>query len=127
MTKRIDLPANRWLYTELFKDKIVTNLHIVNHVLVDGACFVVHRPACVHHFELSIAYKLACLGLHVIVLLVPPHAEELHLDFHESLLWINKQRVNDRGKLNLNHCSLNVLLVAVEILVDSFQPSDIVV
>jgi hypothetical protein len=44
----VDLPANGWLDAELLKDEIVTNLHIVNHVFVDGARLVVHGPASVH-------------------------------------------------------------------------------
>jgi hypothetical protein len=91
VTEWIDLPADGWLYTEFFKNKLVANHHVVDHVVVYWTSLVVHRPASIDKLKLTAPNKLPHLGLHVLVLLVPPHLKELHLNFHEGLIGIGKQ------------------------------------
>ena len=83
VTEGINLPTNTWLDTEFFEDEVVADHHVVDHVLVDGACFVVHGPAGVDEFELSISNEGPNLSLHIFILIIPPHLKELHLNFHE--------------------------------------------
>ena len=86
MTEWIGLPSDSWLNSKLLKDKIMPNHHIVDHVLVGWTSFVVHRPATVDQFELTIFDKSLNRFLHLSILLVVPHAEELHLDLREFSL-----------------------------------------
>lgn len=45
VTKWINLPANAWFDAKLFQNKLMTEHHVVNHILIVGTCFILHAPA----------------------------------------------------------------------------------
>lgn len=127
MAEWIDLPTDSGFDAELLHDEVVAHHHVVYHIFVDWAGLVMHRPTSVNEFKLATSDKSASLFLHVFVLLIPPHFEELHLHFRELSARVLKQRVDYRGKFDSHHGSLNILLITIEVLIDRLQPSDIVV
>jgi hypothetical protein len=57
VTKRIDLPSNSWCDIKCFKDPLLTNHHVVNHVFINWISFVMHRPPSIDKFKLFIINK----------------------------------------------------------------------
>ncbi len=58
-------------------------VHVVNHVLVVSAGFIVHAPASIYELQTPLLYEHADLILDILRLSFPPHAEELHFDLSE--------------------------------------------
>ena len=127
MAKWVDLPADSRLYIEFFKNEIMANHHVVDHIFIDWASFIMHRPPGIDQLKLTILHKASNFLSHLVSLLVPPHLEELHLNLHELSSRVSKQGIDDGGELYANHGSLEILRVAIEVLIDRLEPSDIVV
>jgi hypothetical protein len=126
MSKRVYLPAHARSDAELLQDKVVPKHHVVYHVFENRTGFVVHRPAAAQHLELPILDQATHLILHDFILLTPPLLKKLHLDLGESAVWVFEQRCDDSRKLNLNICPLLVFVSAIEVLVGSLSPADVV-
>ena len=86
--KRIKLPANLWddlifaAFSELFHQKGVSDLEILNHICICWTCFIFHWPGSIHKFNLTIENQLFELLPPLFRFFTPPHAEELQ--FHVS-------------------------------------------
>ena len=98
----------------------MTHHHVVEHVLVVSASFIMHAPASIHELKATLLDELPNLGLFLLGLIFPPHAEELHLDVSEALGRIFDEFTNESidDKLNLSSCLF--LITSCVILVDSF-------
>jgi len=95
VTEGINLPTNTWFDTKFLKDEVMADHHVVDHIFVDGACFVVHGPAGVDEFKLAISNEGPYLCLHIISLIVPPHFEEFHLNFHELSSGVGEEGIDN--------------------------------
>jgi len=112
MTKWIDLPTDSWSDTEFLKCKLMSHLHVVDHVFVVGACLIVHRPASIQNFKTALADEVSNVLLHSIGLVSPPHLKEFHFDVRETLLVIGNELWHNliKDKHNLN--TLDVIIYA---------------
>lgn len=54
VTEWVDLPADSRFDAEFLKHKLVTELHVGDHVLVMGASLVVHGPTTVQELEATL-------------------------------------------------------------------------
>lgn len=88
VAKWIDLPPDSWFHAEFPNDEVVTDHHVVDHIVVNRACLIMHGPSSIDELELPVLYKLSYLILFLVVLKIPPHGKELHLDFGELSLWV---------------------------------------
>ena len=86
MTEGINLPPDSWLDSKLLNNKIVTNHHIVYHIVIDWASFIMHRPPSIDKLQLTVFDKLSYLVLLLFSLKIPPHLEELHFDLRKLSL-----------------------------------------
>ncbi len=48
MPERIDVPSDTWAHSELVKEELMSQHHIVNHIFIVCARLVMHAPASVH-------------------------------------------------------------------------------
>ena len=69
----INVPADGWLNAKLFKNELLSEHHVVNHVLVDWAGFVVHGPASINNLKTSLLNKHFNITFSLVCLLRPPH------------------------------------------------------
>ena len=74
----------------------MTGHHVVDHILVVRASFVVHRPSGVNELELAVLGEVSYLALGIVVLFGPPHLEELHLNLSILAIRILQQLCNSR-------------------------------
>ena len=56
VAKWINLPADSWLDAKFFKNEIVADHMIVDHVFVGWACLVVHGPSSASDLKLATFY-----------------------------------------------------------------------
>ena len=117
MAERINLPPDPWLYTEFFFDPLVTDEHVVYHVIVSWASLVMHRPSTIYEFKLATFYESFNSVLHIVILVIPPHVEELHLNLGEFSIRVVNERPYNVSELNLDISPLNVPLRAIEVLI----------
>jgi len=116
----IDLPTDSRSDSELFKCELVAHLHVVDHVLVVGASFIVHRPASVKNLETALADEVSDVLLHSLSLVSPPHLEEFHLNVRESLLVIFNEHWYNLIEDKHNFNTLDIIIHARKILINSF-------
>jgi hypothetical protein len=116
----IDLPTDSRSDSELFKCELVAHLHVVDHVLVVGASFIMHRPASVKNLETALADKVSDVLLHCLSLVSPPHLEEFHLNIRESLLVIFNEHRHNLIKDEHHLDTLDIIFHARVILINSF-------
>lgn len=126
MAEWIDLPSDSWLDSKLLNDPIVTNHHVVDHVVVCGTGLIMHGPTSVDQLKLTIFDEFLDSVLHGVILIVPPHFEELHLDLRELSLWVVDERPHDIGELNLDVGPLSVSIGSIEVLLDGLQPPNVI-
>lgn len=91
MTKRINMPSNSRLNAKLFQKPLMAMHHVVNHIFIMWACFIVHAPASVDKLKTAFINKLPSLISHIPCLIVVPHGEELHLHLGESSIGIQNE------------------------------------
>ena len=101
--------------------------HVVHHVVVMSASFIVHGPTGVDKLEAALLYELAHIILLLLSLRSPPHGEELHLHLGEALFLVFHELKDIRVNDVLHFRMLDTLGRACEVLVDSLEPADIVV
>ena len=129
VTKGIDVPANDWdrIISKLTLEPLVTDEHVVHHVVVVRTGLVMHGPASVHKFKTTLFDKVAHSVFFGLILVVPPHGEEFHLDLAEALLFVGK-KLNYIGVNNVLHIGgLDVLRGAREVLIGRLEPADVIV
>ncbi len=100
--------------------------HVINHVFVMSIRLIMHTPSAIHYLKTALLNKLTYLILHVVRLLPPPHAEELHFNVGELLVGISYQLINHCVYYQLHACLCDILIRASEVLVHSFEPSHII-
>jgi len=127
--KVIDVPAAAGLgiVTKLTLDELVTNHHIVDHIVVVGRALVMHGPASVDKLQAALLDQLADVILLMVGLHVPPHGEVLHLDLSVALILVVLKLDHNRVNNVANVALLDILGRASEVLINSFEPADIVV
>ena len=121
------MPADARADPEFLLKELMSKHHVVNHVLVVSARLIMHAPPAIHYLKTSLLYQLLYLVLHLVGLLPPPHAEELHLDVCELLLGVHQQLVDYRVDNQLDAGLCHVLVRPREVLVDGLEPADIIV
>ena len=129
MTEGVDVPANDrdGVVSKLLLEPLVTDKHIVHHVVVVSAGFVMHRPASVHEFETALFDKVTHLIFELLILMTPPEGEEFHFDLGETFVFVGK-KLDDIGVNNVLYiCGLDVLFRASEVLIWRLEPADVVV
>jgi hypothetical protein len=127
VTEGINLPSNSGSDTKLLHDELVTDLHVVDHVFIVGASFVVHGPASVEQLQTTLSDKLADVGFHLFSLVSPPDGKELHFNVGESLLRVLDQAFHSLVNNVLNTITDNIVVSTRVVLVNGLQPADIVV
>ena len=90
MPEGVDLPTDSWLNSKLFKDPLLPVHHILNHIFVYRACFIMHGPSSIKDLNLSIFDQLFDLFLLCFILLVIPLLKKGHLDLGKLSLWIRE-------------------------------------
>jgi len=68
VSKRINLPSNSRLDAKVLGNELMTNHMVVDHIFVDGACFIVHGPSTIDKLKLSIRNHKLCVVLHLFIL-----------------------------------------------------------
>ena len=88
MAKWIDVPPDPRFDSELFKKKLMSFHHIIDHVLEVRTSFIMHAPAGINKFQSTFLDKHLYFIFELLRLFLIPHAEELHLNVSELALWI---------------------------------------
>ena len=127
MAKWVYVPADSWPKVEFSFKKLMANHHVVHHIVMMSASFIVHGPTGIHKIETFLLNQVSYLILHFISLTIPPHGKELHLHLCESLFWIFDKFIHDCIKYHLNLCLLNMLLGSGEVFIDGLEPTNIIV
>lgn len=127
MSKGIDVPGNFGHVVESVLQPAQTHSHLVDEILVVHVGFVRHAPPRVDELDLSVGHQRLHLLLLAVSGLVPPSVEEGHFDDGELVLGVFGQFADNRVDGVLHSCELGPHVPAVEIVVDSLEPSDVVV
>ena len=85
-----------------------------------------HAPSSIHYLKTALLNKLAYLIFHVIGLLPPPHAEELHFNVGELLIRISDQFIYHSVYNKLNAGLRDILIRPSEVLIHGFEPAHII-
>ena len=85
------MPAYAWCHAELSFDEFVPNHHVVDHIRVVNASLIMHAPAGIQHLKSARPNQLTDGVLELVVLLIPPHGEELHLNVRKALFFVEEQ------------------------------------
>ena len=89
VTKGVEHPAYARDNSKFFLHKLMTNVHIHNHVLIVGASLISSYPTSLRYLQLTIAYQF------LYILLPPgrqpgvPHVEIFHLYICESKIFVH--------------------------------------
>ena len=126
MAEGVHVPTDAWLHSELLQQELVTDHHVVDNVLIMSARLIVHTPTRIHELESPLLHQLTYLVLECTSLVLPPHAEELHLDISESLVGISEQLIDHCVYDHVHVCLGYVLIRACVVLVYSLKPAYIV-
>ena len=82
------MPSDARYNIEFFLQKLMSNNHIFDQVLIDWACLITSYPSSVDEFKSFLFYKLSKYLLSGRVLKIPPPLEEPNLSMSEMLIWI---------------------------------------
>jgi len=127
VTKWINVPSDSRLDSEFIKQKLVPVHHIVDHVLEVWASLVVHAPACIHELETAFLDKLPHISFGLLILFIIPHGEEFHFNVSKFTVRILNQFWDNRTQDHVDLSNLVCLIRSCVILVNSFEPSNVVV
>lgn len=120
-----ELPRGRRLDAEVLDEPAVPTRRLVEHVHERRVCLVVHAAAAVREVELAVRDELADERLELGTR-VPPTPEELRLDVGKHARRIARKLRRHGVEHGLDIRLLDLLVEAVEVLVDCFEPADIV-
>ena len=126
MAKWINLPSNSWFHTEFVQNPLLSMHHVVDHIFVDRTSFIMHRPASIENFKLTIADQVFNVLLCFIILLIVPSFEKGHFNFRKLSLWIGNKRFNHCCKLNLHISILCVLISSIKVFIKSLNPPNVI-
>ena len=104
----------------------MTDNHVVDHVFVVGTCFVSRAPSVVREFKSALFNKHLNIFLHLFVLAIIPHPEELHLDIGEFPVRVLQELINSRVKDQMDGGVLSILVCSRVILIESLNPAYII-
>ena len=104
----------------------MANDMVVDHVLVSGTGLIMHGPPSIDNLKLAICDEPFYLILSLVILVIPPHLEELHFNLREFTLRVIEKGIDDSSKFHSYISPLGVLLGSVEVLVDGLEPTDII-
>ena len=121
------MPTNSRSEAKLTLQELMADHHVVHHIVVMSAGFIMHRPPSVDEIKATLLDQVSDRVLHFLGLAIPPHGEELHLDLSESLVRILEKLIDSSGNDHVDLSSLDLLRRASEILVHRLQPAYIVV
>ena len=84
MTERIDTPTNCRTNAKLVIDKLRSESHFIDNILIGGSSLIRHDPSSEIELELTIFHKFMDQSLRSFVLLFPPALEEslFHISNH---------------------------------------------
>jgi hypothetical protein len=105
----------------------VANHHVIDHVLIRRAGFVVHGPAGIEELKLTSDNKVSHLLFHIFALFIEPHGEELHLNVGKLLSWVPQQLIDDIFNDEFNTSILCIFVSTAEVLIWSLKPTNIIV
>ena len=126
MAEGVHVPPDAGLHSELLQQELVTDHHVVDNVLIMSARLIVHTPTRIHELESPLLHQLTYLVLKCTSLVLPPHAEELHLDISESLVGVSEQLIDHCVYDHVHVCLGYVLIRACVVLVYSLEPTHII-
>ena len=127
MTEGVNLPPNTGLHSHFSLQKLLTKHHVVDHILVVNASFVVHGPASINELQTALLSEHADSRLDVFCLLEPPHLEELHLNLCVSAVGISKELLYNCVESHLNISILDLSSCTSEVSINGLKPADIIV
>ena len=104
-----------------------TKSHVVYNRRVMSSSFIIHAPASSYELQSSLINKILDNILHRLTLFTPPPPEEGRFNVDEPALLILQQGMDDTVQDVLDSSSLNIISAAVVILINSLQPSNIIV
>jgi hypothetical protein len=85
-----------------------------------------HRPSSVNELKLAICDKTFNLLMFLSSLVVPPLFKKGNFNFCKLSFWVGRESVHHGRKLNVDISELDVFTRSVEVLIESFEPSNIV-
>ena len=127
MPEGINVPSYVRYVVEGIFEPSETNSHLINKIFVVHVGFIWHAPSCIHEMKLLIGndpshgFSLFFWGL------IPPSVEESHFD-DSKFVWRVIGKLGDDGIDGiLDSCELCPHVSTVVVVVDSFEPSYIIV
>lgn len=126
MSKSINMPSNSWLDTKFFLQKHMTFDHIINNIFIIWTSFISGTPSSICKFKSSLLYKLFYLFLQFRGLPIIPHGKEFHLNIRKDPFRIFNQFLNYRVNNQFYISMLWILIGSWIILINSFDPSNII-
>ena len=88
MAKWINHPTNSWNDAEFIFQKVMSHIHIVNHVFIVWACFISSTPSAHCYLKLAILNKLLRLLPYWFICSSIPHLKVLHLNVCKLSIWM---------------------------------------
>lgn len=127
MAKGIDLPPNLGDGAKLLHQEAVAQGGLVDHRDVVRRGLVVHAPAAVDKLEAVLRDEHANGRLHLLVLLAPPSLEEPLFDVDKAAVRVRHKLRDHRIEDVLDARVLDAVVEAHQVLVNGFQPTNVVV
>jgi hypothetical protein len=100
--------------------------HVVDHVLEVRACFIMHAPSSIHKLQTTFLDELPHCILYLVSLLLIPHSKELHFDIGKFAVWVEDELLYCRAQDQIHFGSLVTLIRPSVILINCFEPANIV-
>jgi hypothetical protein len=69
--------------------------HVINHIFINWASFIVHWPSSIDQLQLTIFYQFFNIIFHFLILIFPPHAEKFNFNFWKFSFRILHQSHHD--------------------------------
>lgn len=126
MSKSINLPACSWFNSKFFLEKVMTNNHIINHIFIICASFICRAPSTICKFKSTLLNKHFNLILNFLWLSVVPHSEELHFNIGKLTSWFFQKFFYNSCQNQVNSSMLRILICTRIVLVNCFNPSNII-
>jgi len=123
----IDVPANPGSDPKFIFQKLVAEVHIVDHIFVMRSSFVMHAPASVYYFKSSVRDELLDLILGLLVLASVPHVEEFHFNVSELPVFVLFEFFYHSRYYQVNLSRRSCLIRTDVVLVNRLNPADIIV
>ena len=120
------MPASPWLDPEFLLQKAVAYHHVVDDVLVVGACLISGTPTTICELKSAFLDKHLDLLLKFWGLTIVPHGKELHFYISEHSLRVFEQFLDNCVKDESHICMLAILISASKVLLHSLNPSNVI-